>query len=112
MPIQQSEYPGIQRNGKVGECAKKAIEEWEQLGEKLASLLTAAPHGDDNFGATPPRFDQFRNHLGRILEVTVHDDRGIATGSLKARGDSSHMSPVTRQLDDHYMRIRSLQAPQ
>jgi len=112
LPIHKAKYSGIHRDGKVRKSPKDTIEKREQLREKLPPFLAAPPYGNNNFSAGPPRFHQFRNNLRRILEIAVHDDRGVAAGSLETGRDSSHVAPVTGKLDYHYMRIRGLEVPQ
>src|SRR6202020_2157022 len=78
LPVEKAEYSRVQRYGKVGQCAKNTVEEREEFGQKFAPLLPAPSHRNDNLCAIPPGLHQLRQNFRRILEVAIHDDRGIA----------------------------------
>jgi hypothetical protein len=74
--------------------------------------LTAPSYRNNDLCAIPPGLHQLRQNFRRILEVAIHDDRGIASRRQKTGGDRPHVSPVAGKLYDHYVRVGSLQSAQ
>ena len=71
---------------------------------RLTAVTTCAPRA--------PGRDQFGDHLGRVLEIAVHEHNGVAARSLHARRERPHVSPVARKVHDYNVRILDLQFPQ
>lgn len=70
----------------------------------MRAVSRAAP-GVDHVVALAPVFHQFRDQLGRVLQIGVdHDDR-IAPTVIEAGGQSDLLAEVAAQVDDRYSRV-------
>ena len=47
-----------------------------------------------------PLLDEFGNDFGRVLEIAVDHDNGLAPGALQAGRDGHLVTEVTRELED------------
>ena len=70
-------------------------------GQQLETGLARAPGtlGVDHLDAGLPTRNQLRDNLGRILQIGVHDDDGVATSVVKSCGDGNLMAEITREID-------------
>ena len=61
-------------------------------------VLPGAPLGVGHVDPRLPGLDQAQAHLGRILEIGVHDDHRVAVGHrVDARSDRDLVSEVARE---------------
>ena len=76
--VDEAEVADVDRHVDVGHPAKDAVEHpgGQPLERAIAFPLLA--HGVDDVVALAPARGQVEGDLGRILEIGVHDDHGIA----------------------------------
>ncbi len=104
-PVQQPEIARVRGDVDRGQAADGAVEHGggEQLEARLAG--TFSPLRVDHLGAlTPPR-DEVGDDLGRVLQVGVDDDHGVAAGVVQAGGDGDLVAEVAREVDHAHARV-------
>src|SRR4029450_13272690 len=57
-----------------------------------------------------PGGEKFRNQLGRILQIRIDDDDGVALGVIEPRRQRDLLAEVAAEIDDRDSGIRILQA--
>ncbi len=55
--------------------------------------------------ALTPAADKLWNQFGRVLQVAVHDDDGLAAGMLQSGRHRCLMTEITAQSDNHSLLV-------
>ena len=76
--VDEAEVADVERHVDVGHPAKDAVEHRRGQPLERAFAFPLLAHGVDDVVALAPARGQVEGDLGRILEIGVHDDHGIA----------------------------------
>ena len=111
-PVHEAVVPGVWYQPLPAQVIKKAIE--KSSGQALeARIRRSLPaYSDDHVIALLPTPQKGGNELGRVLQVYVHRDDGIAGSRVKACGHSVFFSEVTGKIDDFYTAILGVFGPE
>ena len=106
LAIDQSEVAGTAGNVDVGQSTEKPVEPAcsPVLEDRLAHSLRH--HAVDDLVALLPASYELRDHFGRVLEIAVHRDDGVAAGEVEPRRERDLMAEAARQSDDLEPRVR------
>ena len=69
-------------------------------------------HAVGDVGTRPPTLQHLRDDFGRILEVGVHNDGGIAGRALQAGGNGDLMAEIAGEREYAHARIGAVELPQ
>ena len=65
-------------------------------------MVAIGPHAVDHVIAGAPLAQKLRNHLRRMLEITIDQHRNVALDLVEACGQSDFFTEVARQLHQRY----------
>jgi hypothetical protein len=85
--------------------AQQAIERRGRRALEPGLAVPLATHGVDDVVPFAPARDHGAHDLGRILQVGVHDDDGVALGAVDARRDGGLVAEVARERQDLVARL-------
>ena len=99
LPAHQAKISGIERDLEAQHGPEQAIE--LQGGQTLEPGLAQAaiPDGVTDVVAGAPLLQHGRDHLGGVLQVSVHHHHRLALRPVHARGDGDLMAEVARERD-------------
>ena len=101
----EAEVAHVDRLLDLGEPALHAVKERRRRALEQRLAVPALPHCVNDLVALLPASGELEYDLGRVLEVCVHDDHGLAGRRIHASGDGDLMAEVARQLDNLEPRI-------
>src|SRR5262249_18057149 len=97
LAIHQAEVAAVERDGQIADGVEHAIEEGV-TGALDQAFLALGADGVDDVVAGPPGGDELVEHLGRILQIAVHDDDGLAAGVIESGTDRRLMAEVAAEV--------------
>src|SRR5262249_2077544 len=99
--IDQAKVTGIDRKALVAEPGEGAIEQASHR-VKLRRLGPRPAHAVDDFTTRLPMSDKIEDEIGRVLQVAIDLDRGIATGEAIAGQNGALKPEIPRETINPY----------
>ncbi len=109
--VHDAEIAGIQRDLHVRHLAQHAVKGGIRHAFRPA-LLAPFADGVDYVVAGAPLRDELWQHLGRVLQIGIHDDDGVTPGEIQAGADGNLVSEVPCQLHNSHVWVHLGQFPQ
>ena len=112
LAIHQPKIARIGRDGDIGDSIDEAIK--RASGPAFESRLALAFRAEAISDIHPfaPVLEHFENDVGRVLQIRVDDDHGIAYCILQAGGYGDLVAEIARQGEHAHALIPALQPPQ
>ena len=110
--VQQPEITGVERNGDVGDAVEEAVERPGPPGLEPRLPLAHGANAVGDVRPSTPAVEHFEDDLGRILQVRVGEDDGVAPGGLQAGGVGDLLTEVAGQGEDPHALVGALEFPQ
>jgi hypothetical protein len=107
LAVDETKIADVAWNFDVAEAAEQAIEQVGGQPFESAFALSRKALGVDDLIARFPFGDHFEHDLGRVLQIGVHDDDGLAGCALHAGRDRDLMAEIARQPHEAVARIRA-----
>jgi hypothetical protein len=98
----QPEVAGVARKVHAADVLHQPIEQARGRPLRPGLAFTRAPLGVNHVEAVPPTCDERRDHFGRVLQIGIDHDHGLAAGVLEAGGGGDLLAEITRQIDDRH----------
>ena len=105
LPVDEAEIAGALREARFAEALEEAVEEARGVALQAGLAGTVRSLAVDHHVAFAPALDEFLDHLGRMLEVGIHDDDGAPPRMVEARGDRDLLAEIARERDRADARI-------
>ncbi len=107
LAVHQAEIAAVQGNIQVADGPHQPIESCVGQAFEQPFLAFGADRVDDVV-ALPPEVDELAEHLGRILQVAVHDDDAPSARVLDASADRRLVAEIAAEVQDDNIRVARL----
>ena len=102
---EQPEVAGVPRNVRGRDATEQEIEERDRSESQARLTLAVAANRVDDVEAFAPLRNEARNHLGRVLEIRVHEHDRVAARRVEPGGESRLVAEVAREAEQPQLRV-------
>ena len=98
LPVQQAEITRAFGQFYIADLVEQPVVELAEFAAQPMVGIAVLAQAIDHLRARLPFGDHLRQHFGRVLQVAIHDDGGIALRMDQPAGDRVFLAEIARQL--------------